>query len=345
MDLIYYRHPVRNFGDDLNAVLWPRLLPASVFEREDVALIGIGSILNSNFLGSRMSKFKKVFVMGSGAGYGPLPQDFSKWEILAVRGPLTAALLNRPDASVTDGAALLSLVPDFVRMHPQPDQIVFMPHYNSAERGQWARVASELGFLYVDPRGSVQEILAALSRSKLVITEAMHGAIVADTMRIPWIPLLIEPDALPFKWRDWTLSLEMEYHPNLMPASSSREKLYHVRQLLKAKRRGVANSARLNNLSDPLELLSDFRSRYPGTLAHPKPTHKEAKSNPEEHGVHGSILRRTASLVDGIFISQAVRALRRVAEQSPMLSRDDVQRSRTQRLSDELGRFIRMATD
>jgi succinoglycan biosynthesis protein ExoV len=230
-------------------------------------------------------------------------------------------------------------------MAPKPDRIVFMPHYNSAERGQWERVASELGFLYVDPRWTVEQVLEALSQAKLVITEAMHGAIVADTMRIPWIPLLIEPDALPFKWRDWTLSLEMDYKPTLMPASSSREKLYHMRQLVKAKQSGLANSARLNSLSDPSELLADFRRRYADSSAPAKTATKPEQSKNAKGQEHGSLLHKAASLADGVFTSQAVRALRRAAQQAPVLSKDEVQRSKVQRLADELGRFNRMATE
>jgi len=57
----------------------------------------------------------------------------------------------------------------------------------------------------------VDAILADLRRTSLLITEAMHGAIVADTMRIPWIPVKTHGSILDFKWQDWCASMAMEH--------------------------------------------------------------------------------------------------------------------------------------
>jgi succinoglycan biosynthesis protein ExoV len=342
MELIYYRHPVHNFGDDLNAVLWPRLLPPEVFERQDVALLGIGSIFNSTLRELRETKAKNVVVIGSGAGYGPLPKDWSTWNILAVRGPLTAELIGQPKAAVTDGAALLRLVPEFMQRVEKADQIVFMPHYHSAERGQWERVSAELGFLYVDPRWSVESVLEHLSRAKLVITEAMHGAIVADAMRIPWIPILIEPDALPFKWRDWTLSLDIDYKPTTVTPSSGREAMYHARQRVAAKRSGLANSARLANLTDPKELVADFRRRYVEKSIEVRPT--PATSNSNGRGL-GSLLTNAAAVSNGYYLRKAVNALKGLEKQEQFLSAEHVLNDRVQRLVDAVDKFTRIALE
>ena len=39
----------------------------------------------------------------------------------------------------------------------------------------------------------------------------MHGAIIADTLRIPWIPISTRPSINTFKWLDWCESMELEY--------------------------------------------------------------------------------------------------------------------------------------
>ena len=98
MQVIYYRSPSGNFGDDLNEVLWRELLPPAAFEADDAVLLGIGSIFRDDFLSREATEGKRVFVLGSGAGTGPLPTRWPdpEWSILAVRGPLTARLIGRP---------------------------------------------------------------------------------------------------------------------------------------------------------------------------------------------------------------------------------------------------------
>lgn len=44
----------------------------------------------------------------------------------------------------------------------------------------------------------------------------MHGAIVADALRVPWIPVAFGDTVLPFKWRDWLSTLDLPYEPALI---------------------------------------------------------------------------------------------------------------------------------
>ena len=46
MKLFYYQDPGGNFGDDLNAWLWPRLIPELLDGDEGSLFVGIGSILD-----------------------------------------------------------------------------------------------------------------------------------------------------------------------------------------------------------------------------------------------------------------------------------------------------------
>ena len=41
----------------------------------------------------------------------------------------------------------------------------------------------------------------------------MHAAIVADTLRVPWVPLMTSSDINSFKWLDWTQSMRVPYQP------------------------------------------------------------------------------------------------------------------------------------
>ncbi len=96
MQLHYYRDGIGNFGDDLNAWLWPRLIPDLLDDNPDTLFLGIGTLLN-NRLPSRPRKV----VFGTGAGYGEsLPSLDERWRIYCVRGPLTAMALGLPECWV-----------------------------------------------------------------------------------------------------------------------------------------------------------------------------------------------------------------------------------------------------
>jgi succinoglycan biosynthesis protein ExoV len=71
------------------------------------------------------------------------------------------------------------------------------------------------GIRYIDPLAPVPKVCAQLAGSSVVIAEAMHGAIVADAFRVPWIPAATSGRFNRFKWQDWALSLGMSpaVHP------------------------------------------------------------------------------------------------------------------------------------
>jgi succinoglycan biosynthesis protein ExoV len=217
----YFKGHVPNFGDDLNAWLWPQLIPEVLADREsDAMLLGIGSILFDTF----PRALRKV-VLGSGyAGYTAKPAVDDKWTFYFVRGPRTAAALGLdPDLAVTDAAILLRAV------HPPADRaekrypVSFMPHWESAELGIWEEVADAAGIHLIDPRSSVESTLDQLAASELLIAEAMHGAIVADALRVPWVPIMPNSSKHHFKWRDWSESLGVDYQPNRLGTSNVKE--------------------------------------------------------------------------------------------------------------------------
>ena len=81
MKLFYYKDPGGNFGDDLNAWLWPRLIPELLDDRDDTLFVGIGSILDR-----RIPQEPRKIVFGTGVGYGLLPVlDSGKPDKVAVR--------------------------------------------------------------------------------------------------------------------------------------------------------------------------------------------------------------------------------------------------------------------
>ncbi len=215
---LYYWGEQRNFGDALNPWLFPRLVPELLEAPDDTLFLGIGTVLGHEFPASRSKVvFSSGYAVDAEDHYGPCPQLDATWEIVCVRGPLTAEALGLdPTAAVTDGAALLRFV-DLPEAGPRTPA-VFMPHLDSLAHYDWAPLCAEAGLTYVDPRRPVDEVLPLLRAADVVLAEAMHAAIVADTLRVPWIPVRAYPSINAFKWRDWTRSLELPYEPTTLPA-------------------------------------------------------------------------------------------------------------------------------
>ncbi len=204
---LHYFADAPNFGDALNPWLWPQLLGDVLDDDDTRLLLGIGTILKAD-----LPAAAAYHVLGAGAGYGNLPVLDARWHLHAVRGPLTAQALGlAADRAVTDGAYLLRTVP-----LPAPDRgrpIGFMPHFRAMPHVPWRRLCDQLGLRYLDPLAPVPATLAAIRGCDCLITEAMHGAIVADACRVPWVPVLTGGHVLDFKWCDWLQSVELEYTP------------------------------------------------------------------------------------------------------------------------------------
>jgi hypothetical protein len=210
--LYYYQDPGGNFGDDLNAWLWPRLIPELLDGDGSTLFVGIGSILDR-----RIPQGPRKIVFGTGVGYGLLPVLNEEWQVCCVRGPLSARALGLPpELAVTDPAALVRTVrgTPVERRH----SVSFIPHFRTPARLLEAgidlkAVCASAGINYIDPCGPVEEVLDAIESSGKVIAEAMHGAIVADALRIPWLAVRLSNRIRSLKWRDWCGSLRMEYKP------------------------------------------------------------------------------------------------------------------------------------
>jgi succinoglycan biosynthesis protein ExoV len=323
MKVIYYRSPNGNFGDDLNAVIWKEALRPECFDVDDAVLLGIGSIFREDYLSAGITDRKRVFVLGSGAGTGPLPSRWpnADWSILAVRGPLTASVIGLPSAAVTDSAALLATTPELVPAGPKRDDIVFMPHYNSVANSRWPQICAQLGITFIDAHGPVDRVLDRIARARLVITEAMHGAIVADTLRVPWIPVLCSPAILPFKWIDWTQSLDLDFRPVSLPPSSAWEALKHLKI---RKVDGVTGVHGLRGRDQ--DVIDDFFRRY-GQIG----TDDLAPKRLIGRG-QADVLRKVLAMFDGVFADRAAAALLAASHKQPLLSKDTVFSQRVDRL-------------
>lgn len=209
MRLRYYVKK-KNFGDALNSIIFPKLLPYFFDDDPSIDFFGIGSIIGFNMM--KDAQQKVIFSSGFASAYASLPAIDSTYDIICVRGPLTAnALKLNKNAAVTDGAALLREW-EFPKLEKKY-KFSFMPHWQSEEKFPWEEICHEAGIHYVSPTADAMQIIDEILKTEVVIAEAMHFAIVADTLRVPWIPVKAYKSINDFKWKDWAMSLGLDYNP------------------------------------------------------------------------------------------------------------------------------------
>lgn len=241
MKLSYFRDPKHaNFGDDLNAWMWPKLLNNFFDDNEDVIFVGIGSIIGKkrpDHLEYKPHQKKIVFGAGFVSGYHDKPDlNDGSWDVFFVRGPRTTRTFGLdPDLAIGDSAILLRKLVD-LNSRRKEKVIGYMPHWESMERGNWEQVCKLAGIKLIDPRHSVEDVLEELLNCEFLVTEAMHGAIVGDALRIPWIAITPHEPTHREKWFDWAEALGLELHSHYLPPSTMgeikakirRKKLLHL---------------------------------------------------------------------------------------------------------------------
>jgi succinoglycan biosynthesis protein ExoV len=216
MKLIYFRGKQPNFGDDLNGVLWPRLLPELFDGAGNQGFMGIGTLA-----GMATPGCVRLHVFSTGAGYDALDTWRVERRIWCVRGPITARLLDT-DTALTDGAILAPDIMGPLAGDSSGRAVGVIPHWQSLHFPGWEAACQAAGFRLISPIDTPERVHAAIGGVSLVLTESLHGAIFADTMGIPWIPFVTTRNVSVLKWVDWCLSVGVTFTPvPVSPPSAS----------------------------------------------------------------------------------------------------------------------------
>lgn len=223
MKLCYWKHTSRvpNFGDVLNPYIFNKILPGTFDEDFESIFVGIGTLLEigmgeklnipSEYLDIDEPKSRSIIIFGSGAGYSKPPILDTRWKFYCVRGPLTADLLGLDKKiAVVDPAILIRRL--YASKDTKRHKVSLMPHHSSSSE-VLKTICEETGINYIDPLDTVENILDQISESEKLLTEALHGAIVADALRTPWVPIRTNSKIFSFKWQDWCKSINTEYAP------------------------------------------------------------------------------------------------------------------------------------
>ena len=214
LKLVYYKAPRGNVGDDLNAEIWPRLIGDVFDDTSATAFLGIGSILDG-----RHEEYERKIVFGSGARSQCSIPDITKggWDVRFVRGPNTAKALGMSDSGWISDPAILAPIAYHNGRNPNSSVIrrIGLVPYFETDPVYAEMISNSIGAKCIHITHSPERFIAELTSCTHIIAEAMHGAILADAYRIPWIPCRItnhdnEKITHNFKWSDWMMSLDVD---------------------------------------------------------------------------------------------------------------------------------------
>lgn len=218
MSLIYYKSKKGNFGDDLNPWLWPKIFKPF---RENVAFLGIGSILHQeNALIKQIDPSAQKVVFGT--GIRPTNSVFQiddTWDVRFLRGPLSTRMLGNKHKYISDAAYALCCLDQYKGLvtNEKKYNVSLMPYYKSCDFFDWSNICKDMGIHYISPlsENGVEHTLNEIASSKVLITEAMHGAILSDALRVPWHRFILSTPHVEgsgvseFKWMDWLFSIDL----------------------------------------------------------------------------------------------------------------------------------------
>lgn len=231
MRLSYFQSRHGNIGDDLNPVLWPKVFGAGFFEPEDAApdsagpasgdpdsqrlFLGIGSIFDNR--PEIVNPAAPTVVFGAGLRSARrAPANPGLFDIRFVRGPLSAHVLRKTGAmSISDPAILAPLYLP-ARSGEGSSRLGYVPYFMAPERLS-QEIADAIGARLISPTLPPQDFIDAIASCDLIVSEALHGAILADAYRIPWAGVRLMSGAIEgrislFKWADWMESLAIPGH-------------------------------------------------------------------------------------------------------------------------------------
>lgn len=328
---LFYYNVTTNFGDHMNAWLWDAILPGLNGKRPDDVLVGIGSLIKSDL--GKVPGRKVVFGTGSGYGPMPLPDEIAQWQVFCVRGPLTAGMLKLPESkAIIDGAWLVDLMPELAwSPNRRREGTVFVPHWTTDLYANWRQPCRNAGIRYVSPFGHGPAVFEAIASARLAIVVSLHGAIVADYYRVPWIPVATDGRVLAFKWLDFCLSLGLPYRPIRLPVTDSVERVLSRNAEPWSGGLEYLPEARVPDIANV-----PFAKQSPVTLRYRAMIQLKAVARPVR-AAGFAVLNHARSLppMTTTFASrsrQLADLLTSIEREPPMLSGDDVRREKLDRL-------------
>ena len=190
-----------NFGDDINPSFYEKLSGTPIrleVNQSKPHFLGMGSILE------RATDSSKI--LGSGFIAQPDSPVNLPGSIIAVRGKLSrAAISNYPDVLLGDPMVLLSEI--YSAPVGKKNKMGLVPHVSQVNN--FRRIAPP-GVIIIDPSVEPWSVIRAIAESDFIISQSLHGLIVADALGIPnlWIKPANQMIGGDFKFLDYFSTLD-----------------------------------------------------------------------------------------------------------------------------------------
>ena len=242
--------------------------------------------------------------------------------------------------AITDPAIL---VRRFVENDWNPrGKTIFIPHFESLDLGDWNAVCKLADITLVDPCGPIEEVMSSIKEARLVITEAMHGAIVADALRVPWIPVRPLMKKNQQKWFDWFESVGLSCEPASLPPSTAEEAANAKYSLLKETAKGALYRYRITSLLTDQTPVDEFISKESDNT-HKHIVMRKLRTSLDQivPAVNRLLMPSSREPATDGFKNRAAATLTRIAGSEAQLSSDRMIENLTQRLEEKLERLRR----
>ena len=203
MTIQFWNHN-SNFGDLLNELLWRQYIDIDKVEDMGIDIFGVGSLINRK---TKINFDREIYVMGSGGLKKFKPKWIGSAKIGWVRGPLTAEAIGYSRAYGIGDPAILFKGLENLNHNLKAEQLLVIPHWRTYADFDFAILEKLSNIKFVDPRSNIDKILFEISNSKYILSESLHGAIMADAIGVPWAPIAMSYRFNDYKWMDWLLSI------------------------------------------------------------------------------------------------------------------------------------------
>lgn len=221
--LFYYRKE-QNFGDAISATIVGHVAGREVkwSAHDRCEMYALGSLMKmvKNNQKEPRDKGGKPFIWGTGAMSGLSDLAFLKnVRVALLRGPITAALLQRDDRVFGDTGLLIA---DALGENiERGDHIGLVPHMHFADDPRFAKIAAENPRIkLIDVRDTdAHKVVRDIASCAHVISQSLHGLVTADAYGIPntWLdPLGIHGGAM-LKFHDYAAGIGRALGTPILP--------------------------------------------------------------------------------------------------------------------------------